>query len=74
MKRQNSRKKSKEPAKPAKKPAAPKETTRVQAATPGFSVSDLYKASTQRKAEINELMNDIELPDEDESLTVSSMS
>lgn len=37
-------------------------------------VSDLYKASTQRKAEIDELMNEIEMPDEDESLTVSSMS
>lgn len=37
-------------------------------------MSDLYKASTQRKAEINELMNDIEMPDEDESLTVSSLS
>ncbi len=37
-------------------------------------MTDLYKASTQYKQEINDLMNQVDLPDDDVSLTASSIS
>ena len=38
-------------------------------------MSDLYRGNTQQRIEeINQLMHEIDMPDEDESLTVSSMS
>jgi hypothetical protein len=37
-------------------------------------MSDLYRTNAQQVQEIGDLMRDIDMPDEDESLTVSSMS
>jgi hypothetical protein len=37
-------------------------------------MTDLYKAQTQYKQEINDLMNQVDLPDDDVSLTASSIS